>query len=102
MANLDEQLARLQSDVSNYASLMREKVSSLQSQINDLTGQVATAATDQLSADAQALSDHLDALEAALAQDSPPATPDGGDTGNVPADPGTGGTTDSPPAARRR
>lgn len=101
MANLDEQLARLQSDVSNYASLMREKVSSLQSQINDLTGQVSTAATDQLSADAQALSDHLDALEAALAQDSPPTT-SGGDTGNVPADPGTGGTTDSPPAARRR
>jgi len=103
MANLDEQLTRLQNDVSNYASLMRDKVSSLQAQIQDLTGQVSSAATDQMSSDAQALSDHLDALEAALSQDSPPVT-NGGDTGNVP-DPGTGGdggTTDVPPSARRR
>jgi outer membrane murein-binding lipoprotein Lpp len=104
MAFQDE-LDRLRSDVTNYAQSMRDKVSSLQSQITQLQGQVSTATTDQMTADAQALSDQLDQLEQALAQDSQPA---GGSGGTTPSDPGTGTSTDTPagtdpnaPAGRR-
>ena len=84
---LQDQLDRLKSDVTSYAQNMRDKVASLQSQISQLEGQVSTAATDQMTSDAQALSDQLDQLEAALAQDNQP-TDQPTDGGNVP--PATG------------
>lgn len=88
MATVSEEIDRLKADVSNHIDTMRAKVTALQGQIDTLTGQVSTAATDQMTADAQALSDSLDQIEQAFAADSPAPTP------ATPADPGT-------PAARR-
>jgi uncharacterized protein YlxW (UPF0749 family) len=95
MATVSDEIDRLKADVSNHIDTMRAKVTSLQSQIDTLTGQVSSAATDQMATDAQALSDSLDQIEAAFAQDNPAPAP---------SDPGTGGTsTGDPgaPAARR-
>lgn len=94
MATVSDEIDRLKADVSNHIETMRAKVTALQGQIDTLTGQVASSATDQMAADAQALSDSLDQIEAAFAQDSPaPSDPGSGD-------PGTGGDTGSP-ASRR-
>jgi hypothetical protein len=90
MATVSEEIDRLKADVSNHIDTMRAKVTSLQSQIDTLTGQVSTAATDQMTTDAQALSDSLDQIEQAFASDSPAPAP----APATPADPGT-------PAARR-
>lgn len=109
MANEGEQIQRLKDDVTNYVATMRDKVTSLQSQLEAAQGQVSTAAADQMARDAQDLSDTLDTLEGAFAQDTTPADPGtGGDTpaepgGATPTDPNTGEPTDpTPPAARRR
>lgn len=99
MADEQTQIDRLNTDVGNYVTAMRGQVQSLKDQLAAVQGQVSTAAADQMSADAQGLSDTLDKLEAAFAQDNPPAAP------TTPTDPGTGGApTDpnAPPAARRR
>jgi hypothetical protein len=103
MANEGEQIQRLKDDVSGYVSSMRDKVTSLQSQLEAAQGQVSSAAADQMARDAQDLSDTLDTLEGAFAQDNPPSDPGTGG-GATPTDPGTGDPTDpnAPPAARRR
>jgi hypothetical protein len=95
MADEQTQIDRLNTDVGNYVTAMRGQVQSLKDQLAAVQGQVSTAAADQMSADAQGLSDTLDKLEAAFAQDNPPAAP------ATPADPGTG-TDPNAPAARRR
>lgn len=80
MATEAEQIQRLKDDVGGYVSAMRTKVQSLQDQITTLGGQVSTATADQMGRDAQELSDTLDTLEQAFAQDNPPPAP-------APADP---------------
>lgn len=98
MATEAEQIQRLKDDVSGYVSAMRTKVTSLQDQITALGGQVSTAAADQMGKDAQELSDTLDTLEAAFAQDNPPPAPQ--PTPPAPADPNAPAPTDpnAPPA----
>lgn len=75
MATEAEQIQRLKDDVGGYVSAMRTKVQSLQDQITALGGQVSTATADQMGRDAQELSDTLDTLEQAFAQDNPPPAP---------------------------
>jgi hypothetical protein len=101
MANEGEQIQRLKDDVSGYVSAMRDKVTSLQSQLSAAQGQVSSAAADQMTRDAQDLSDTLDTLEGAFSQDNPPPAPSDPGTGDgtTPADPGT---DPNAPAARRR
>jgi len=75
MADEQTQIDRLNTDVGNYVTAMRGQVQSLKDQLATVSGQVSTAAADQMGRDAQGLSDTLDKLEAAFAQDNPPAAP---------------------------
>ena len=88
MATEAEQIQRLKDDVSGYVSAMRTKVQSLQDQLAATQGQVSQAAADQMTADAQDLSDTLDTLEQAFSQDNPPPAPAPAPTDpNAPASP---------------
>ena len=88
MATEAEQIQRLKDDVGGYVSAMRTKVQSLQDQLAAAQGQVSQAAADQMTADAQDLSDTLDTLEQAFSQDNPAPVPAPAPTDpNAPASP---------------